>query len=185
MEKTKRESLIKGLIANTKTAWQDKDTDLLQTLTDEQLTRLEEEANAREETHAATQAGEQEVNDDTAEQQATAAAQAATAPAQDTQAAAAVTLEAMQQAVTSAVAAAMQQAIPTLHTQMNEYQERQQLVTQLAMYGWTEAETRGMGLESLRKLATQMAPTNFSGMGLPAFATQAQDDGPSDDPNWD
>lgn len=174
MDKT---PLVQALIAHAQTAWQPEDAALLNTFTPEQLTKLQEEADARAATATIPASAPPEEDDETepAAAQATPAPAATQEPAKE-----AVTLEAIERLMDSKFTTFEQRL-----TEKAELPERQQLLTQLAVHGFTETDLTPMPTGSLRKLLSTLAPASYAGMGLPALHTQSADDGPDDDPKWD
>jgi hypothetical protein len=178
MEKEKA-PLVQALIAHAYTGWTDEAAEYLGTFSVDQLTRLQEEADARAAADAATATATPEDEEETEEHPA------AAAPASG----GTVTLAAMQAALAElaqTITASLDTRLTTFAAQQQERQEREQLTAQLAVHGWSEPELAPMPLASLKKLLSTLAPAAYQGLGYPGLAAhQSDDDGPSDDPKWD
>lgn len=157
----KREEMTAALIAHEQTPWKEEDRDTLATFSIEQLTALKAKADDKQK-----------------------AAEAAKQPPAQAQQ---VTMEGIQALISSGFAALekkVDEKLETFTAQSGERAERQQLVVHLLQHDFTEDDLKPMSLEALRKMAQRVAPASFAGLGLPAFAGNAEDNGPSDDVKW-
>lgn len=167
--------LVRALIAHQQTTWTDADTALLQTFSEEQLTRLTAEAEAR--TPAATEP--------VLQARSSSPATETTEPP--------LTLAAIQSILKSELDArdqALEGRLAVYSQEIATQQERAQLVAHLQALGWSEQECTGLPLETLRKIDQQLSPTSYAGIGVAAYGAMGQEqreaDLPDDAPKgWD
>lgn len=154
-----KNDLVHKLITHQATTWSEADTATLGTFSDEQLTRLCTEADARGTVtpisgHALLEP-------------------VVTLPA--LQAMLATVLEERDKSLDGRFAAFVQATAVQA--------ERTRLAEVLQAQGWGESELTGMSLEGMKKLAQTIAPVSYAGMGFPAFPQEGQRL-PDDEPKW-